>query len=58
MATVNMPVYGEIKVTPSVVTLGEPFVLSVTVTDSPVTVYPVSNYANEPYSGEVKPAWP
>ena len=58
MATVNVPVFSQVSIAPAQITQGKPFVLSVVVTESPVPVYPVSNYSNEIYSQEVKPAWP
>ena len=58
MATVNMPVFGTITITPAQIIAGDIFSVSVVVTDSPVPVYPVSVYSNEIYSGEEHIGWP
>lgn len=55
--TINMPVFGQITITPEKIIAGENYTVTAVVADAPVPVYEVSNYSDEIYSNEVRTAW-
>lgn len=55
--TINMPVFGQITITPDKIIAGENYTVTAVVSDAPVPVYEVSNYSDEIYSNEVRTAW-